>query len=84
VTAATGADIAIDASQINAGTLTVARGGSGAGTFQANGIIYGNGTGALQATALAGASDQTWSNQILTVTNTGTPVWASNMDGGSF
>jgi hypothetical protein len=84
VTAATGADIAIDASQISSGTLTVARGGSGAGTFQANGIIYGNGTGALQATALAGASDQTWSNQILTVTNTGTPVWASNMDGGSF
>jgi hypothetical protein len=84
VTAATGADIAIDASQINAGTLTVPRGGTGAGTFQSNGIIYGAGTGALQATALAGASDQTWSNQILTVTNTGTPVWATNMDGGSF
>ena len=64
--------------------LTVAQGGTGASTFQANGIIYGNGTGSLLATALAGASDQAYTNQILTVTNTGTPVWASNMDGGTF
>jgi len=35
-------------------------------------------------TAVAGISDQTWSNQILTVTNAGVPVWSSAMDGGSF
>jgi hypothetical protein len=64
--------------------LTVSQGGTGAATFTTNGMIYGNGTGALQATAAADTSDQSWSNQILTVTNTGVPVWATNMDGGTF
>ena len=65
--------------------LTVPQGGTGASSFTSSGVIYGNGSGAMQVTALAGtASDQTWSNQILTVTNAGVPVWASNMDGGTF
>ena len=65
--------------------LTVPQGGTGASTFTSSGVIYGNGAGAMQVTALAGSgSDQTWSNQILTVTNAGVPVWASNMDGGTF
>jgi hypothetical protein len=64
--------------------LTVPQGGTGFNTATANGIIFGNGTGALQATAMAGTSDQTWSNQILTVTNTGAPVWSSALDGGNF
>lgn len=34
------------------GTLPVGNGGTGATTFTANGIIYGNGTSALQVTAL--------------------------------
>ena len=64
--------------------LTVGQGGTGATTFTTNGITYGNGTGALGVTAAAGTLDQTWSNQILTVTNTGVPVWSSAMDGGQF
>jgi hypothetical protein len=39
-----------------AGTLAVARGGTGAGTFTANGVVLGNGTSALAATG-AGAAD---------------------------
>lgn len=64
--------------------LTVGQGGTGQSTFTTNGITYGNGTGPLQVTAAAGTSDQTWSNQILTVTNAGVPVWSTTMDGGTF
>jgi len=64
--------------------LAVSQGGTGASTFTTNGITYGNGTGAIQVTAAAGTSDQTYSNQILTVTNSGVPVWASAIDGGQF
>ena len=75
VTAATFADIS---------GLTVSQGGTGASTFTSSGIVYGNGTGALQVTAAAGTADQTWSNQILTTTNAGVPVWSSALDGGQF
>ena len=75
VTAATGSAIS---------GLTVPQGGTGLSTATTNGITYGNGTGALGVTAAAGTSDQTWSNQILTVTNAGVPVWSSAMDGGTF
>jgi hypothetical protein len=64
--------------------LTVTQGGTGASSFTANGIIYGNGTGSLLATSAPGVLDQTWSNQILTVTNAGVPTWSSAMDGGQF
>ena len=84
VTAATGADINIDTSQIGSGTLGVVRGGTGAATFTTNGITYGNGTGAIQVTAAAGTADQSWSNQILTTTNAGVPVWTAALDGGQF
>ena len=84
VTAATGADINIDTSQIGSGTLGVVRGGTGAATFTTNGITYGNGTGAIQVTAAAGTADQSWSNQILTTTNAGVPVWTTALDGGQF
>ena len=85
VSSVSNTQIAIDASQVTSGTLGVTRGGTGLSTVTTNGIVFGNGTGNLGVTALAGsASDQTWSNQILTVTNAGVPVWASAMDGGSF
>ena len=64
--------------------LTVGQGGTGQSSFATNGIIYGNGTDGLQITAAAGSSDQTWSNQILTTTNAGVPVWTSTLDGGQF
>jgi hypothetical protein len=82
--AATAADIAIDASQITSGTLGVARGGTGLSTVTLNGITYGNGTSAVGVTAAAGAADQSWSNQILTTTNAGVPVWTTALDGGQF
>ena len=64
--------------------LTVPQGGTGGSTFTQNGIIYGNDAGAFQVTAAAGVSDQTWSNQILTTTNAGVPVWTTALDGGQF
>jgi hypothetical protein len=75
VSAATASDIS---------GLTVTQGGTGASTFTAKGIVYGDGTNALAVTAAAGTSDQTWSNQILTTTNAGVPVWTSTLDGGQF
>ena len=50
-------DISINASQITAGTLGVARGGTGNTSFNTNGVVYGNGTGALQSTT-AGSNGQ--------------------------
>ena len=64
--------------------LTVGQGGTGRSSFTTNGIVYGNSTDGLLATAVAGAADQTWSNQILTVTNAGVPVWTNALDGGTF
>lgn len=64
--------------------LTVPQGGTGRATITQNGITYGNGVGALGVTAAVGGADQTWSNQLLTVTNTGTPVWTTTLDGGKF
>ena len=40
------------AGDINSGTLGVARGGTGAGTFSTNAILIGNGTSAIQASPL--------------------------------
>ena len=42
--------------------LTVAQGGTGAGTFADNGILYGNGTGAIAATAVGSATHVLTSN----------------------
>jgi hypothetical protein len=51
--------------------VTVAQGGTGAGSFTSNGILYGNGTGAVQVTA-AGTTGQ------CLVGNTGSaPSWSS-------
>lgn len=57
--------------------IAVADGGTGAGTFTSNGILFGNGTGALQATA-AGTDGQ------VLISNNGTPEFTSSLDGGSF
>ena len=84
ITAVTNNAIAITAAQITSGQLGVGYGGTGQSSFNSDGIIYGNGGGALQATAAAGSSDQAYTNQILTVTNSGVPVWASAVDGGTF
>lgn len=64
--------------------LTVGQGGTGRSTFTTNGIVFGNSTDGLLVTAAAGTADQSWSNQILTVTNAGVPVWSTALDGGTF
>ena len=70
--------------------LEVQYGGTGAGTFTSNGIIYGNGTNPMQVTAAANmaspgtGTDQTTSYQVLTVTSAGVPVWTDTIDGGTF
>lgn len=58
-----------DASNINAGTLAVANGGTGAGTFTQYGILFGNGTGAFGVTA-AGTN-----GQCLLATTGAAPAW---------
>jgi hypothetical protein len=50
--------------------VTVAQGGTGVGSFTANGVPYGNGTGALQVTAQGGA------NSVLTA-NGSAPVFSA-------
>ena len=68
---------------ITGGTITgitdllVADGGTGASSFTSNGIIYGNGTGALQATAAG-------TNGYFLYSNSGTPAWTNTIDGGTY
>lgn len=57
--------------------IAVADGGTGAGTFTTNGILYGNGTSALQATA-AGTTG------YFLYSNAGTPDWTNVIDGGTY
>lgn len=53
------------------GTLVVANGGTGAATLASNGVLYGNGTGAIQALAV----NSTATNKFLTQSSSGAPAW---------
>jgi hypothetical protein len=57
--------------------LTVGFGGTGASTITSNGIMYGNGTGTVQATAAG-------TNGYFLYSNSGTPAWTNVVDGGTF
>ena len=61
----------LDAAAISSGSLSVARGGTGAGAFTSKGILYGNGTSAISASA-AGTS-----GQFLVANDTGIPTFVS-------
>lgn len=61
----------------NGSTIDVSHGGTGATSFTTNGIVYGNGTGALGVTA-AGTE-----GQVLQASATGVPQFGM-LDGGSF
>jgi hypothetical protein len=66
------------------GTLPMGYGGTGVTSFTSKGIVYGNGSGTLLATA-AGTWDSTNSvGQFLSVNSSGVPVWANLIDGGTF
>lgn len=68
---------AANASYLSTGTVVVARGGTGLNSITANGVIYGNGTGAVGVTA-AGVE-----GNVLQVNNSGIPTFGM-LDGGSF
>ena len=64
--------------------LAVAHGGTGRSTFTSKGILYGNGTGGLQATAV-GTYDSNFNvGQLLSVDSNGTSAWTNTIDGGDF
>jgi len=57
--------------------IAVGDGGTGATTFTSNGIVYGNGTSALQATAAG-------TDGYILYSNSGTPDWTNTLDGGTY
>ena len=77
ISSANNTAIAIDTSAITSGTLGVARGGTGAGSFTTNGVLLGQGTSALTT-----ASSST-EGHVLTINNTGVPTF-SHLSGGTF
>jgi len=65
--------------------LAVADGGTGVSSFSNNGVLYGDGSSALDVTATPGASDATTSFQILSASSSnGVPVWTTSIDGGTY
>jgi hypothetical protein len=77
ISSANSTAIAIAASAITSGTLGVARGGSGAGTFTNNGVLLGQGTSAFTT-----ASSST-EGHVLTINASGVPAF-SHLQGGTF
>jgi len=77
ITSANNTAIAIGAGAITSGTLTVERGGTGAGTFTAKGVLIGQGTSAF-TTASSGTE-----GHVLTIDASGAPVF-SYISGGTF
>ena len=78
ITANSTVNVNITANSLSLSTaLAVNSGGTGAATFTTNGVLFGNGTGALQVTS-AGTE-----GQILQANSTGGPVFA-DLDGGTF
>ena len=61
----------LDAAAIGSGSLSVARGGTGASTFTTNGILYGDGTSAIAASS-AGTS-----GQFLIANDSGIPTFVT-------
>jgi hypothetical protein len=74
---ATGVGIVTSGTWTTPAQLTVGFGGTGASTFSSNGILYGNGTGTIQAT-VAGTDG------YFLKSNSGTPAWTNIIDGGTF
>ena len=60
-----------------ASAIGVVDGGTGAATFTSNGILYGNGTSAIQATAAG-------TDTYILKSNAGTPEWSNVIDGGTY
>jgi len=74
---ATGVGIVTSGTWTTPAQLTVGFGGTGASTFTSNGILYGNGTGAISVTAAG-------TDGYFLKSNSGTPAWTNVIDGGTF
>jgi hypothetical protein len=79
ITAYTGAAIAIDTSQVTSGILGVTRGGTGFGSYTANGVIIG---GLTSTSALSSVASST-EGHVLQINTSGIPVFGY-LNGGSF
>ena len=77
ISSANSTAIAIAASAITSGELSVARGGTGAGTFTTNAVLLGQGTSAFST-----ASSST-EGHVLTINASGVPTF-SYIQGGTF
>lgn len=77
LTALTSANVEIGTTQITSGILPVARGGLGVGTLTTNGVVLGQGTGAVST-----ASSST-EGHVLTINASGVPTFA-HLSGGTF
>ena len=84
-TAATGYSIATLVANLEGGTvsslasaISVANGGTGVGTLTANGVLFGSGTSAIQATAVGTAG------QALLSGGSGVAPSFGNIDGGTY
>ena len=58
-------------------TLAVSSGGTGVTSFTDNGILYGDGSNALDVTAAG-------TDGYFLYSNSGTPSWTNTFDGGTF
>lgn len=83
-TSGTGYTIGTLVANLTGGTVSsltsaigVADGGTGATTLTSNGVLYGNGTSAIQATAAG-------TNGYFLYSNSGTPAWTNVIDGGTY
>lgn len=61
----------IDAAKIGSGTLAVARGGTNIGTYATGDVLYASGSGTIAKLGIGGT------NQVLVVSGTGIPAWAT-------
>jgi hypothetical protein len=57
--------------------VTVAQGGTGAGTLASNGVLYGNGTGAIQALPVNSSGTVQYLSQV----SSGAPTWVTPTNG---
>ncbi len=65
-------------------TITVPYGGTGATTFTAKGVIYGDGTNSLKVTGLGTYDSVNLVGQFLTVDSNQVPTWTNTVDGGTY
>ena len=79
ISSVTNTAISIDTSQISSGTLGVTRGGTGFGSYTANGVIIGGVTSTSALTSVASATE----GHVLQISSSGVPTFA-HLNGGSF